>query len=140
MEDFPFREGLESLDPAVAGLIELEAERQARKLILIPSESYTPRAVRQALGSVFTNIYAEGYPLAETRWMAEGQILDYEAQMAFYKRYGDLRYYMGVEYADVAEALARRRCAEAFATEGVPADRIYVNVQPLSGAPANTAV
>jgi glycine hydroxymethyltransferase len=55
-------------------------------------------------------------------------------------RYGDLRYYMGVEYADVAEALARRRCAKAFATELVPADRIYVNVQPLSGAAANLAV
>jgi len=140
MKDFLFRDDLERLDPAVAQLIELEAERQARKLILIPSESYTPRAVRQALGSVFTNIYAEGYPPPETRWMTEEQIVDYEAQMAFYKRYGDLRYYMGVEYADVAEALARRRCAEAFATETVPADRIYVNVQPLSGTPANIAV
>lgn len=140
MKDFLFRDSLESLDPAVAHLIELEAERQARKLIMIPSESYTSRAVREALGSVFTNIYAEGYPLPETRWMAEGQILDYEAQMAFYRRYGDLRYYMGVEYADVAEALARRRCAEAFATDALPADRIYANVQPLSGAPANIAV
>lgn len=140
MEDFLFRGDLETLDPAVARLIELEAERQARKLILIPSESYTPRAVRQALGSVFTNIYAEGYPLPETRWMAQEQILDYEWHMAFYRRYGDLRYYMGVEYADVAEALARRRCAEAFATDAVPADRVYVNVQPLSGAPANIAV
>jgi glycine hydroxymethyltransferase len=140
MTDFLFRDDLDVLDPAVAGLIELEAERQARKLIMIPSESYIPRAVRQALGSVFANVYAEGYPLPETRWMDEGQILDYEAQMAFYRRYGDLRYYMGVEYADIAEALARRRCAEAFATDALPADRIYVNVQPLSGAPANTAV
>jgi glycine hydroxymethyltransferase len=140
MGDFLFRDDLDQLDPAVTGLIDLEAERQARKLIMIPSESYTPRAVRQALGSVFTNVYAEGYPLPETRWMAEGQILDYEAQMAFYRRYGDLRYYMGVEYADVAEALARRRCAEAFAIDAIPADRIYVNVQPLSGSPANVAV
>jgi glycine hydroxymethyltransferase len=140
MDDYLFREELDELDPAVARLIGLEAERQARKLILIPSESATPRAVRQALGSVFTNIYAEGYPLPETRWMPEGQILDYESHMAFYRRYGDLRYYMGTEYADVAEALARRRCAEAFATDDLPADRIYVNVQPLSGAPANIAV
>jgi glycine hydroxymethyltransferase len=140
MGDFLFPEDLTALDPAVSELIELEAERQARKLIMIPSESYTSRAVRRALGSVFTNIYAEGYPLPETRWMEEGQILDYEAQMAFYRRYGDLRYYMGVEYADVAEALARRRCAEAFATPALPADRIYVNVQPLSGAAANMAV
>ncbi|MGD1994027.1 MAG: serine hydroxymethyltransferase, partial [Anaerolineae bacterium] len=139
MDDFLFRDDLASLDPAVSGLIDLEAERQARKLIMIPSESYTPQAVREALGSVFTNIYAEGYPLPETRWMAEGQILDYEAQMAYYRRYGDLRFYMGVEYADIAEELARRRCAEAFATDAVSADRIYVNVQPLSGAPANVA-
>jgi glycine hydroxymethyltransferase len=140
MDDFLFRDDLTSLDPAVSGLIDLEAERQARKLIMIPSESYTPQAVREALGSVFTNIYAEGYPLPETRWMTEGQILDYEAQMAYYRRYGDLRFYMGVEYADIAEALARRRCAEAFATDDISADRIYVNVQPLSGAPANVAV
>jgi len=140
MKDWIFRDDLEELDPAVAALIEYEAERQARKLILIPSESYTPRAVRQALGSVFTNIYAEGYPMPETRWMDEERILDYEAHMAFYRRYGDLRYYMGVEYADVAEALARRRCAEAFATADLSADRIYVNVQPLSGAAANVAV
>jgi glycine hydroxymethyltransferase len=140
MDDFLFREDLSDLDPQVDHLIELEAERQARKLIMIPSESYTPPAVRQALGSVFTNIYAEGYPWPETRHMDEEQILDYEAHMAFYRRYGDLRYYMGVEYADTAEALARRRCAEAFATESFPADRVYVNVQPLSGAAANTAV
>ena len=140
MADFLFPESLEEMDPAVAQLIALEEERQARKLIMIPSESYTPRAVRQALGSVFTNIYAEGYPPPETRWMPEDQILDYESHMAFYRRYGDLRYYMGVEYADVAEALARRRCAEAFATETIPADHIYVNVQPLSGASANIAV
>ncbi len=140
MADFLFRDDLEMLDPAVARLIELEKERQARKLIMIPSESMTPPAVQQALGSVLTNIYAEGYPLPESRWMAEEQILDYEAHMAFYRRYGDLRYYMGVEYADTVEALARRRCAEAFATAALPADRIYVNVQPLSGAAANIAV
>jgi glycine hydroxymethyltransferase len=140
MDDFLFPDDLQTLDPAVAQMIELEAERQARKLILIPSESYTPLAVRQALGSVFTNIYAEGYPLPESRWLTEEQILDYEAHMAFYRRYGDLRYYMGVEYADTAEALARRRCAQAFATESVSVDRIYVNIQPLSGAPANIAV
>jgi glycine hydroxymethyltransferase len=45
-----------------------------------------------------------------------------------------------VEYADTVEALARRRCAEAFATQEIAADQIFVNVQPLSGAPANNAV
>ena len=42
--------------------------------------------------------------------------LDYPERLAHYRRYADPRYYKGVEYADVVEALARRRCAEAFAT------------------------
>jgi glycine hydroxymethyltransferase len=140
MTDFLFRGSLEELDPAVYELIQLEAERQYRKLILIPSESTAPLAVREAMGSRFQNLYAEGYPDEETRWMKEEEILDYETRLAHYRRYADPRYYKGVEYADVVEALARRRCAEAFATPAFPADRIYVNVQPLSGAPANNAV
>ncbi|MBL7063579.1 MAG: glycine cleavage system aminomethyltransferase GcvT [Anaerolineae bacterium] len=139
-DDFLFRGNLSALDPAVAQLIDLEKERQARKLIMIPSESSSPWAVREALGSALMNIYAEGYPNPETRWLAEDEILDYEHHLAYYRRYGDRRYYRGVEYADVIESLARRRCAEAFATNDIPADQIYVNVQPLSGAPANTAV
>ena len=138
--DFLFRGGLSALDPAVAQLIDLETERQARKLIMIPSESSSPWAVRQALGSTFMNIYAEGYPNPETHWLAEEEILDYEPHLAHYRRYGDQRYYRGVEYADVIEALARRRCADAFATDTISAGQIYVNVQPLSGAPANVAV
>jgi len=139
-DDFLFRGDLSALDPAVAQLIDLERERQARKLIMIPSESSSPWAVREALGSALMNIYAEGYPNPETRWLAEDEILDYEHHLAHYRRYGDRRYYRGVEYADVIESLARRRCAEAFATDDIPADQIYVNVQPLSGAPANIAV
>jgi glycine hydroxymethyltransferase len=138
--DFLFRGNLAELDPAVAELIDHEAERQARKLILIPSESSPPGAVREALGSVFQNIYAEGYPHPATRQQDEERILKYERQLTNYRRYSDLRYYQGVEYADILEALARRRCAEAFATNGFLADDIFVNVQPLSGAPANNAV
>lgn len=139
-DDFLFRGDLAELDPAVAHLIDLEKERQARKLIMIPSESSSPWAVREALGSVLMNIYAEGYPNPETRWLNEGEILDYEHHLGHYRRYGDRRYYRGVEYADVIESLARRRCAEAFATDTISAEQIYVNVQPLSGAPANIAV
>ncbi len=139
-DDFLFRHGLSELDPPVAHLIDLEKERQARKLIMIPSESSSPRAVRDALASALMNIYAEGYPNPEMRWLNEEEILDYEHHLAHYRRYGDRRYYRGVEYADVIESLARRRCAEAFATESISADQIYVNVQPLSGAPANIAV
>jgi glycine hydroxymethyltransferase len=138
--DFLLRGSLAELDPAVDQLIDYEAERQARKLILIPSESSPPGAVREALGSVFQNIYAEGYPHPATQKQHEERILNYERQLTNYRRYSDLRYYEGTEYADIVEALARRRCAEAFSTDDVRADDIYVNVQPLSGSPANSAV
>lgn len=140
MADFLTRGTLKEVDPDVHELIQIEAERQYRKLILIPSESTAPFAVREALGSVFQNLYAEGYPDEETRWMTEAEILDYTARLTHFRRYADPRYYKGVEYADVIESLARRRCAEVFATDKFSADQIYVNVQPLSGAPANNAV
>lgn len=140
MSDFLFRGSLADLDPEVHELTQLEAERQVRKLILVASESQAPLAVREALGSAFQNIYAEGYPDEETRWMSESKILDYPARLAHYRRNSDPRYYKGVEYADAVEALARRRAAEAFAANGVTADQIYVNVQALSGGPANNAV
>lgn len=140
MNDFLFRGSLAELDSAVFEITQLEAERQARKLILIPSESQAPMAVREALSSAFQNIYAEGYPDEETRQMNEAELLDYPARLGAFRRYSDPRYYKGVEYADVIESLARRRCAEAFATNGVTADELFVNVQALSGAPANNAV
>ncbi len=140
MDDYLFRGELAQRDPEIYELTEIEAERQFRRLILIPSESTAPLAVRQALASAFHNIYAEGYPPEKTRWMREEELLDYEQQLGDYRRYSDPRYYKGVEYADIVEALARRRCAELFAANGVAADDLYVNVQALSGGPANNAV
>lgn len=140
LNDYLFRDDLAHLDPEVAALIGHEEARQAHKLILIPSESTIPAAVRQAVGSVFQNLYAEGYPLSETRTLSEADILDYETRLAEYRRYADERYYKGTEYTDIVEALARRRAAELFATDRVPAGKLWVNVQPLSGAPANNAV
>ncbi|HCK65294.1 MAG TPA: hypothetical protein DHW49_03435 [Anaerolineae bacterium] len=140
MPDFLFRGSLEKLDKDVYDLTQLEQERQARKLILIASESTAPMAVREALSSAFQNIYAEGYPDEETRWMDDAEILDYPARLANYRRNSDPRYYKGVEYADTVEALARRRVAQTFAANGITADQIYVNVQALSGGPANNAV
>ncbi|MGC9347228.1 MAG: glycine cleavage system aminomethyltransferase GcvT [Anaerolineae bacterium] len=140
MKDYLFRDSLSSLDPDMAELIALETERQARKLIMIPSESIAPEAVHRAVASPFSHIYAEGYPDERTRRMTEEEILDYASELGHYRRYADPRYYKGVEYADVLEALARRRIAELFATEKVAADNLYVNVQALSGAPANTAI
>jgi len=140
MSDFLFRGKLSDLDPDVSELIHIEAERQNRKLMLIPSESTAPKAVLEALGSEFQNIYAEGYPDERMRLMDEKEIFDYDEQLAYYRRYSDPRYYKGVEYADIIEAVAARRCAELFAANGLTADNLYVNVQPLSGAPANNAV
>ncbi len=132
--------GLAEIDRVVAELAEAEERRQQEKIILIPSESLTPRAVREALGSAFTSIYAEGYPREESLRLPEARLSDLEEQLAYYRRYGDRRFYKGVELADVVEALACRRCAECLATEDVPPEAIYVNIQPLSGAAANLAV
>ena len=140
MSDYLFRGSLADLDPEIYELTQIESERQVRKLILIPSESQAPLAVREAMGSSFQNIYAEGYPPELSRYQTESEILDYACQLTHYRRYADPRYYKGVEYADVVEALARRRCAEAFAANGIGPDQIFVNVQALSGGPANNAV
>jgi glycine hydroxymethyltransferase len=140
MSGFYVNDPLSIIDPELKNVIDLEAARQKQKLIFIPSESAAPLAVRESLGSILQNIYAEGYPDEESRLFSEDKILDVERHLAHYKRYSDPRYYKGVEFADVIEELARRRCAELFANQLVSADDIFVNVQPLSGAPANNAV
>jgi glycine hydroxymethyltransferase len=140
MSDYLFRGELAEIDPQLGELTEIEAERQYRKLILIPSESTSPMAVREALSTAFHNIYAEGYPSEHSRLHTEEEIFDYDNRIPEDRRYSDPRYYKGVEYANVVEALARRRCAEVFAANGVTADEIFVNVQALSGGPANNAV
>ncbi len=138
--DFLFRGGVEELDPEVAKLIRHETARQQEKLILIPSESTVPFAVRKAISSPFHNIYAEGYPLDNSRTMTQSEILDYDQRLPEFRRQADQRYYKGTEYANILESLARRRAAERFAGNGLSADDLFVNVQPLSGAPANNAV
>jgi len=140
MDDFILEAPLSEIDPDVKRIINLEEERQKRKLIFIPSESSAPFAVHESLGSVLQNIYAEGYPPENSRTFTQKEILDVDKQIANFRRYSGPRYYKGVEYADILEELARRRCAELFATRLIDADNIYVNVQPLSGAPANNAV
>ncbi len=140
MTDFLFKKSVADYDQHMAELVEFENERQARRLIMIPSESMAPLAVRELLGSSFQNIYAEGYPRPETRYQDEETIMDYAYQLGRYRRHSDPRYYKGVEYIDMLEALARRRAAELFAANNHSADDLWVNVQPLSGAPANTAV
>jgi len=128
------------IDPDVEAIIAFEEERQARKLIMIPSESMAPKAVRGALGSVFNNVYAEGYPPLRMTRDDEKMLLDVPHQLAYYRRYADRRFYKGVDYVDFLETLAQRRAAACFTNERVDAKNIYVNVQPLSGAAANLVV
>ena len=61
-DDYLFRNEIGEISSFVSDLIRWEDERQARKLIFIPSQSYVPQAVRDALGTRFQNLYAEGYP------------------------------------------------------------------------------
>ncbi|WP_276529565.1 serine hydroxymethyltransferase [Nanchangia anserum] len=81
-------QNLAQFDPEIAGVLDLELERQRTTLEMIASENFVPRAVLQAQGSVLTNKYAEGYP--------------------------GRRYYGGCEAVDQAENLAIERAKAVF--------------------------
>src|SRR2546422_2119307 len=82
---------LADVDPEIAKALREEAQRQHRNLELIASENFVSEAVLEALGSVMTNKYAEGYP--------------------------GRRYYGGCEVVDIAEELAIARARELFGAE-----------------------
>ena len=84
---------LSTSDPEIAAQIQNEVLRQHEGLEMIASENFVSRAVLEAVGTVFTNKYAEGYP--------------------------GKRYYGGCEFADVVENLARERAKELFGAEHV---------------------
>ena len=86
-----FNANLAEADPIIAEAIDNETRRQADGLELIASENFVSEAVLQAMGSVFTNKYAEGYPKK--------------------------RYYGGCEFADVVEQLAIDRAKEIFGAD-----------------------
>lgn len=94
-------------DTTVFDLLRKELERQRHGIELIASENFTSLQVMQAMGSVPTNKYAEGYP--------------------------GKRYYGGCEVVDEIETLAIERLKKVF-------NASWANVQPHSGAQANTAV
>ena len=102
-----YLENLQASDPAIYAAIQEELGRQRNKIELIASENFVTPAVMEAMGTVLTNKYAEGYP--------------------------GHRYYGGCEYVDKVETLAIERAKELFGAE-------HANVQPHSGANANTAV
>jgi len=84
---------LKQIDPDVFRAIASETHRQASQLELIASENFVSEAVLEAMGSVFTNKYAEGYP--------------------------GRRYYGGCEFADVVESLAIERAKKLFGADHV---------------------
>jgi glycine hydroxymethyltransferase len=88
---FDFSQTLLASDPEVAQQVKNEIFRQHEGLEMIASENFVSRAVLEAVGTVFTNKYAEGYP--------------------------GKRYYGGCEFADVVENLARDRAKEIFGAE-----------------------
>ena len=98
-------------DPQIKKLIEAEKKRQKSVINLIASENYVSKDVLEALGSELTNKYAEGKSHA--------------------------RYYGGNEIVDKIEDLCKDRALKLF---NLSPDKWHVNVQPLSGSPANLAV
>jgi glycine hydroxymethyltransferase len=87
------RRTLAEADPEIAAAVDHEIRRQHEGLEMIASENFVSQAVLEAVGSVFTNKYAEGYP--------------------------GKRYYGGCEYADVVENLARDRARQLFGADHV---------------------
>lgn len=98
-------------DAQIKKLIFLEKARQKKVVNLIASENYVSKDVLEALGSELTNKYAEGYP--------------------------GKRYYGGQEYIDKIETLTMDRARKLFKLKE---SEWHVNVQALSGSPANLAV
>lgn len=98
-------------DKQIEKLIKAEEARQKKTISLIASENYVSDDVLEALGSKFTNKYSEGYP--------------------------HKRYYKGQTNTDKLEELAQARALKAF---GLDKNIWHVNVQGLSGSPANLAV
>jgi glycine hydroxymethyltransferase len=98
-------------DKQIEKLIKAEELRQKKTISLIASENYVSNDVLEALGSKFTNKYSEGYP--------------------------GHRYYKGQTFTDKVEEICRERALKLF---GLSAEKWGVNVQALSGSPANLAV
>ncbi|MCK5211272.1 serine hydroxymethyltransferase [Candidatus Parcubacteria bacterium] len=98
---------LKAQDKEIFSNIEKEVKRQTEEMELIASENYVSKAVLEAMATVLTNKYSEGYP--------------------------GKRYYGGNHVIDDVETIAIERAKKLFQAE-------HVNVQPLSGSPANAAV
>ena len=110
----------------VFDLIDKEKTRQKEGLELIPSENYVSAEVLEAMGSVLTNKYSEGYPSFEG-------ICDWDETRIAEEVLPNYRYYGGQVNVDRIERLAIERACRLFGAD-------HANVQPHSGANANEAV
>ena len=110
----------------VFNLINEEKTRQSEGLELIPSENYVSSAVLEAMGSILTNKYSEGYPNFEG-------IKDWSEEKIAEEILPNYRYYGGQTNVDRIERLAIARACKLFNAD-------HANVQPHSGANANEAV
>jgi len=116
-------------DP-VFDLIKSEKTRQKEGLELIPSENYVSSEVLEAMGSVLTNKYSEGYPSFEGIGYSDSEWDEKKISKEILPNY---RYYGGQKNVDRIERLAIDRACRLFHAD-------HANVQPHSGANANNAV
>lgn len=114
------------MDAEIANLITEELERQRHGFELIPSENYVSSGVLDAMGSIFTNKYSEGYPSFDG-------LAEWDDTKIAEEILPSRRYYGGQENTDRIERLAIARACRMFGAD-------HANVQPHSGAQANNAV
>lgn len=118
---------LEAADPAVAELIQAEITRQSETICLIPSENYVSRAVLEAMGSVFTNKYSEGY--AGRRYYEGQQIVDRLEPLAIDRA----KRVFGVEHANVQPYSGSPANLAAYLAYLEPGDTVMGMALPMGG-------
>jgi glycine hydroxymethyltransferase len=118
---------LEIADPAVAELVEAEIIRESETICLIPSENYVSRAVLEALGSVFTNKYSEGY--AGRRYYEGQQVVDRLEPLAVERA----KALFGVEHANVQPYSGSPANLAAYLAYAEPGDTIMGMALPMGG-------
>lgn len=122
--------------------IAAERNRQLDQLIMIPSESICFPEVARTMESEFANIYAEGQGMLRLSRLPTFLAEDSDMFHAWHNRLSDGRFYCGCIEADRVELLAKLNVAKALALlpGSPPASDIHVNVQALSGGPANLGI
>src|SRR3989440_7254843 len=118
---------LGAIDPEVAALVEDELARQSGTVCLIPSENYVSRAVLEAMGSVFTNKYSEGY--AGRRYYEGQQVVDRLEPLAIDRA----REVFGVEHANVQPYSGSPANLAVYLALAEPGDKIMGMALPDGG-------